>query len=119
MTSGTWGVVLPPCCPILCESTKGTPMTFAFTDNAQIDETWEMPTNLDEMLAQVDAILDDSFGLGGGDFTEHNEWALDAAIEGILNQMAPETIAAMIADQWEPSDDEMMAAFGTPWHDGL
>ena len=20
---------------------------------------------------------------------------------------------------WEPSDDEMMGAFGTPWHDGL
>ena len=21
--------------------------------------------------------------------------------------------------EWEPTDDEMMGAFGTPWHDGL
>jgi hypothetical protein len=95
-------------------------MTYAFTDTPQIEE-FEMPTNLDEVLAQVDLILEDSYQLGGGDFTSsgENTWATDAAIEGILNQMDPETIAAMIADQWEPSDDEMMAAFGTKWHDGL
>jgi hypothetical protein len=93
-------------------------MTHAFTDTVQIDEQWEIPTNLDDALAAVDVALE-SLGFGGGDFTEHNEWALDLAVEGILNQMDPETIAAMIADQWEPSDDDMMAAFGTKWHDGL
>lgn len=93
-------------------------MTNAFTDTVQIDEQWEIPTNLDDTLHQIDLALEDR-GFGGGDFTDNNEWALDLAIEGILNQMDPDTIAAMIIDQWEPSDDEMMAAFGTPWHDGL
>ena len=23
------------------------------------------------------------------------------------------------SQNWEPTDDEMMGAFGTPWHDGL
>tara|TARA_R100001460_G_scaffold92581_1_gene134471 strand:- start:192 stop:467 length:276 start_codon:yes stop_codon:yes gene_type:complete len=23
------------------------------------------------------------------------------------------------SSNWEPTDDEMMASFGTPWHDGL
>ena len=23
------------------------------------------------------------------------------------------------SQEWEPTDDEMMGAFGTPWHDGL
>jgi len=71
-----------------------------------------LPANLDALLAEVDAILDDSFGMGSGDFTEQNEWALDAAVEGIINEMAPETIAAMIADQWEPSDEELAALIG-------
>ncbi len=93
-------------------------MTYAYTDTVQIDEGWEIPTNLDDALYQVNVALE-SLGFGGGDFTDHNEWAAELAIAGILEGKTPEEIATSIADEWEPSDDEMMAAFGTKWHDGL
>jgi hypothetical protein len=82
----------------------------------------QIPTDLDAALVAVDdaieARLPYVLPLSICSSGEH-EWATDAAIEGILNLMDPDTIAAMIIDQWEPSDDEMMAAFGTAWHDGL
>ena len=30
-----------------------------------------------------------------------------------------ERIQEMQAEEYEPTDDEMMGSFGTPWHDGL
>lgn len=93
-------------------------MSTTFTDTVQIDETWEIPTNLDEALYQVNVSLE-SLGFGGGDFTDDNEWAAEMAVQGILEGKTPDQIATSIADEWEPSDAEMMGAFGTKWHDGL
>lgn len=94
-------------------------MTYTFTDTPQIEEF--MPANLDDLLFAVDLVLEDRYQLGGGDFclSGDNEWATDDAIKGILEGKTPEQIAQGIADQWEPSDADMMAAFGTKWHDGL
>jgi hypothetical protein len=95
-------------------------MTYAFTDTVQIDETWEIPTNLDNVLSKVDEILENRYCIWG-DFTSNgdNEWATDLAIQGILEGKTPSEIADAIASEYEPSDDEMMASFGTKWHDGL
>jgi len=30
-----------------------------------------------------------------------------------------ERIQAIQEEEYEPTDDEMMGSFGTPWHDGL
>jgi hypothetical protein len=93
-------------------------MTYAFTDTVQIDEQWEIPTNLDDALYQVNVALED-LGFGGGDFTDNNEWAAEMAVQGILEGKTPKEIATSIANEWEPSDAEMMSAFGTKWHDWL
>ena len=96
-------------------------MTYAFTDTMQIDEQWEIPTNLDAILTQVDLILWDRYMIGGGDYTldGDNQWATELAVQGILEGKTPDEIAETIANEWEPSDAEMMGAFGTKWHDGL
>jgi hypothetical protein len=95
-------------------------MSTTFTDTVQIDETWEIPTNLDEALYQVNVSLE-SLGFGGGDFTDDNEWAAEMAVHGILEGKTPDEIAKAISDEWEPSDAEIMAgnSCGTKWHDGL
>jgi hypothetical protein len=97
-------------------------MTYAFTDTVQIDEQWEIPTNLDAVLSQVDEILENRYCIWG-EFTTSgdNEWATDLAIQGILEGKNPSDIADTIASEYEPSDAEMMAAnsCGTAWHDCL
>ena len=117
----TEGSNAPTPAPILNKSTTRHLMTYTFTDTVQIDEGCEIPTNIDDVLAQVDEILFDRYQIGGCDYTQsgENEWATDEAIGGILNSKTAEQIAELIADQWEPSDQEMMASFGTKWHDGL
>ena len=39
--------------------------------------------------------------------------ALVDEVDEIKNEICPEE------DDYEPTDDEMMGSFGTPWHDGL
>jgi len=69
----------------------------------------------------VEIILFDDYTCFGSDYTlsGDNEWATELAIKGILQGDDYTLIAATIASEWEPSDDEMMSAFGTKWHDGL
>ena len=76
---------------------------------------------LDDALAAIDSILFDDYTCFGSDYTlsGDNEWATELAIKGILQGDDYTLIAATIASEWEPSDDEMMSAFGTKWHDGL
>lgn len=76
---------------------------------------------LDDALAAIDSILFDDYTYFGCDYTlsGDNEWATELAIKGILQGDDYTLIAASIASEWEPSDDEMMSAFGTKWHDGL
>ena len=38
---------------------------------------------------------------------------------GIVMDFQPSTIEEDDEDDYEPSDQEMMSAFGTKWHDGL
>jgi hypothetical protein len=96
-------------------------MTYAFTDTVQIEEGFEIPTMLDNELSKVDLILWESYHIGGGAYTleGENEWATELAVQGILEGKTPDEIAETIANEWEPSDAEMMGAFGTKWHDGL
>ncbi len=95
-------------------------MTFAYTDTVQIDEQWEIPTDLDSFLTKVDSILEDRYAIWG-EFTASgdNEWATEMAVQCILEGKNPSEIADAIASEYQPSDDEMMAAFGTRWHDGI
>jgi hypothetical protein len=100
-------------------------MTYAFTDTVQIEELgegWEIPTDLNDALEAVDAALEAAYpyllpydAVSSG---EH-EWATELAVKGILEGKTPHQIAELIVGEWEPSDAEMMASFGTKWHDGL
>lgn len=76
---------------------------------------------LDSALSAIDSILSDDYTCFGYDYTlsGDNEWATELAIKGILQGDDYTLIAATIASEWEPSDSEMMSAFGTKWHDGL
>jgi hypothetical protein len=51
--------------------------------------------------------------------TPDDGWALDALLDRFHEGMTPEAAIDEIVEGWEPSDDEMMSAFGTKWHDGL
>jgi hypothetical protein len=46
-------------------------------------------------------------------------WALQAVLDRYQEGMTPKAAVDEIVEGWEPSDDEMMSAFGTKWHDGL
>ena len=78
-------------------------------------------TQIEDKLAEVDMILYDSFNFGGCDYTlsGENTWATDIALEYILKDGNLKDAAREIFEGWEPSDQEMMSAFGTKWHDGL
>ncbi|MFZ9739204.1 MAG: hypothetical protein ACO3EZ_14460 [Prochlorotrichaceae cyanobacterium] len=98
------------------------PMTYAFTDTVQIDEQWEIPTDLTAALGAIDAAIETAYPYllpcEVASSGEH-DWATELAIQGILEGKTFEEIARSIADEWEPSDHQMMASFGTAWHDGL
>lgn len=84
-------------------------MTYAFTDTVQIDETWEIPTNLDDALGKVDLILWDRYMIGGGAYTleGENEWATELAVQGILEGKTPDEIARSIFEEYDPTPDYM------------
>jgi hypothetical protein len=80
----------------------------------------ETMIDLNAILCKVDSILEDRYCIWGEfTFSGDTEWATDLAIKCILEGKNPSEIADIIASEYEPSDDEMMAAFGTKWHDGL
>jgi hypothetical protein len=58
----------------------------------------------------------DSYCLVG---TPDEGWALDALLDRYQEGMTPQAAIDEIVDGWEPSDDQMLSAFGTKWHDGL
>ena len=43
------------------------------------------------------------------------DFLLDCYAEG----MTPQAAVQELINGWEPSDQQMMSAFGTKWHDGL
>lgn len=81
-------------------------MTYAFTDTVQIDEGWEIPTDLYTELGKIEDLLNKTHPymftldfLTGG----MNDWAEELAIEGILNQQPHEAIVAAIFDGYDPT----------------
>jgi hypothetical protein len=82
-------------------------MTYAFTDTVQIDESWEIPTDMDSILTQVDLILWDRYMIGGGAYTleGENEWATELAVQGILEGKTPDEIARSIFEEYDPTPD--------------
>jgi hypothetical protein len=100
-------------------------MTYAFTHTVQIEELAafsQFASDLNDALEAVDAALEAAYpyllpydAVSSG---EH-EWATELAVKRILEGKTPHQIAELIVGEWEPSDAEMMASFGTKWHDGL
>jgi hypothetical protein len=82
-------------------------MTNAFTDTVQIDESWEIPTDMDAILTQVDLILWDRYMIGGGAYTLEgdNEWATELAVQGILEGKTPDQIARSIFEEYDPTPE--------------
>ena len=81
-------------------------MTYAFTDTVQIDEAWEIPTDLYNELGKIEDLLNkvhpNIFSLDiltGGTC----EWAEEIAVEGILNQMSHADIVEAIFDGYDPT----------------
>lgn len=85
-------------------------MTDAFTDTIQIDEAWEIPTDLNTELGKIEDLMDQThpylFPYGflqcGG-----YEWAEEIAVEGILSQRPYEEIVKAIFDGYDPTPDYM------------
>ena len=44
---------------------------------------------------------------------------LDFLLDCYHQGMTPEAAMVEFIEGWQPSDDQMMSAFGTKWHDGL
>lgn len=85
-------------------------MTYAFTDTVQIDEQWEIPTDLGAELGKIEDLFDrthpymlPSDFLTGGFY----EWAEEIAIEGILSQRPHQEIVEAIFDGYDPTPDVM------------
>jgi hypothetical protein len=80
----------------------------AYTDTVQIDEQWELPTDLYNELGQIEDlfnkihpyILPLDFLTDG---MEHWEWAVNIAVEGILNQDDYSQIVEAIWDGFDPT----------------
>jgi hypothetical protein len=119
------GALQPPPLPYTKQVNHKRPMTYAFTDTVQIEELgagWELPLDLNAALEAVDAALDAAYPyLLPPDMVSdgETEWATELAVKGILEGKSPREIAELIVGEWEPSDAEMLASFGTKWHDGL
>ena len=92
------------------KSTTRHAMTYAFTDTVQIDETWEIPTDLYTELCKIEDLLNNvhpcMFPLdvltGEG---EEWEWAEGIAVEGILNQTPHSDIVAAIFEGYDPTPE--------------
>ena len=81
-------------------------MTYAYTDTVQIDEQWEIPTDLYTELGKIEDLLNETHPhvftldfLTGG----MNDWAEEIAIAGILNQQPHEAIVEAIFDGFDPT----------------
>jgi len=86
------------------------PMTYAFTDTVQIDEQWEIPTDLTAALEAVDAAIETAYPYllpcEVASSGEH-EWATELAIQGILEGKTPAEIAQVIFNEYDPTPDTM------------
>jgi hypothetical protein len=85
-------------------------MTYAFTDTVQIDEAWEIPTDLNTELGKIEDLMDQTHPylfpcdfLSGGFY----EWAEEIAVEGILSQRSYDDIVKAIFDGYDPTPDIM------------
>lgn len=81
-------------------------MSYAFTDTVQIDEAWEIPTDLNTELGKIEDLMDQTHPyllpydfLTGGFY----EWAEEIAVEGILSQRPYEEIVKAIFDGYDPT----------------
>ena len=81
-------------------------MTHAYTDTVQIDEGWEIPTDLYSELGKIEDLLNKTHPyvftldfLTGG----MNDWAEEIAIAGILSQQPHEAIVEAIWDGFDPT----------------
>jgi len=73
-------------------------------------------TEFEQFCIQVDIILENEFSFCRANTysdEEYDQWAVDYAIECIQQGKTVREVAEGIADQWEPSDAEIMAA--NPW----
>ena len=66
----------------------------------------------------ADGFLFDS-GWGSTIGSIDDGWALISLLDSFHNGTTPEAAVQEVIDGWEPSDAQMMSAFGTKWHDGL
>jgi hypothetical protein len=85
-------------------------MTYAFTDTAQIDEGWEIPTDLYAELGKIEDLFDRTHPymlpmdfLTGGSY----QWAEEIAVEGILSQRPHQEIVEAIWEGYDPTPDFM------------
>lgn len=85
-------------------------MSYAFTDTVQIDEAWEIPTDLYTELSKIEDLLNETHPhlfpldvLTGGTW----EWAEEIAVEGILSQRPHAEIVEAIFDGYDPTPDYM------------
>lgn len=99
---------MPPPCPYTDQVNHRHPMTYAFTDTVQIDEAWEIPTDLYAELGKIEDLLNKIHPhifpldvLTGG--TEYWEWAEEIAVAGILSQQSYEEIVETIFDGFDPT----------------
>jgi hypothetical protein len=81
-------------------------MTYAFTDTVQIDEGWEIPTDLYNELGKIEDLFNETHPymlpldfLTGGTW----EWAEEIAMEGILSQRPHQEIVREIFDGYDPT----------------
>lgn len=81
-------------------------MTYAFTDTVQIDEGWEIPTDLYNELGKIEDLFNEIHPymlpldfLTGGTW----EWAEEIAMEGILSQRPHQEIVQEIFDGYDPT----------------
>jgi hypothetical protein len=85
-------------------------MTYAFTDTVQIDEGWEIPTDLYNELGKIEDLFNKIHAhlmpldfLTGGSYS----WAEEIAIAGILSQQPYDDIVEAILDGYDPTPDYM------------
>lgn len=83
-------------------------MTYAFTDTVQIDEAWEIPTDLYTELSNIEDLLEKTHPymfpldvLTGG--TDYWQWAEEIAVEGILSQRPYDEIVEAIFEGYDPT----------------
>jgi hypothetical protein len=85
-------------------------MTYAYTDTVQIDEGWEIPTDLYNELGKIEDLMDKTHPyMFPGDFLTGGgwDWAEEIAISGILNQQPHDVIVAEIFEGYDPTPDIM------------